>query len=226
MSAYLRIAFQFLLFAVALMTGILSLFREALSIFAPHKAPPRSLFWNCVIIAFILSASILWYQEHRKAISNKPKLNAEFGIFSVAPAGEENEDSIITISATITNRGAPSIVQHIKIEIETENKRFNGQFLTWPKNELKLRGEGRTYTIESKNDLIRKCLSQPIVTGGAVRGIGWLLFSGLAQENVRKKGTILILTFDDVSGKKYCFKEIMSGERTPPPDITKLQKKE
>ena len=58
--------FYISLWGLALMTGILSLLREAIQIFAPEKAPPRSLFWNCIVIAFIISSAILWFLEHQK----------------------------------------------------------------------------------------------------------------------------------------------------------------
>jgi hypothetical protein len=226
MSAFLRYVFQIFLLAVAIMSGILALLREALSIFAPQSALSRSLFWNCIIIAFIISATILWFQEHRKALSNKPKLNAEFNVSHVAPAGNEKEDSIIVITATITNTGAPSIVQHIKIEIGTEEKLIRASFLPLPQEEIVLQGEDRTFTVKTKDELRSKCLSQPIATGGAVNGWLFLLASGLRREIVFKEGTAVILKFDDVLGKRYSFKKVMSGERIPPPDITKLQKKE
>ena len=227
MSAYLGYIFKFILWSIAIMSGSLAIFREALSIFAPNKAPSRSVFWNCVIIAFIISVSILWYLEHQKAMSNKPKLNAEFGIFSSAPGGEKNENSIVTINAIITNTGAPSIAQHIKVEIEAGGEHFDGLFIPWPKEGLiNLKGKDRAFIIRAEDDLQRKCLSQPIATGGAAGGICFLLFSGLKENDIYKIGTTIILTFADVLGKKYCFKKEVGEKGIPPPDITKLQKKE
>lgn len=53
---------------VAIMSGILALVREALQIYRPEKIRPRSLFWNCVVIALIISAGILWFIEHQKVV--------------------------------------------------------------------------------------------------------------------------------------------------------------
>jgi hypothetical protein len=74
MPAWLQYILEMLIWAVALMSGILSILREALAIFAPDKAPQRSLFWNCVIIAFIISAAILWEMEHKKVNDLTTKL--------------------------------------------------------------------------------------------------------------------------------------------------------
>jgi hypothetical protein len=51
---------------IALMSGVLSLFREVRSIYT-NTPTTSSLFWSCAWIAFIVSASTAWYQEHLAA---------------------------------------------------------------------------------------------------------------------------------------------------------------
>jgi hypothetical protein len=51
---------QILLWVVALMSGIFSLGRELLLIYRGKKTQPRTLFWNCTIIAFVISSTALW----------------------------------------------------------------------------------------------------------------------------------------------------------------------
>jgi hypothetical protein len=63
---YLRYPLLVCLWAVTLMSGILSILRESLQIYRPSETQPRSLFWNCTVIAFIISAGILWAIEHQK----------------------------------------------------------------------------------------------------------------------------------------------------------------
>lgn len=75
MSDYVRFIRGILLWAVALMSGILSILREALTVFAPDQVLQRSLFWNCVIISFVISAAILWVLEHKKVIALTNKLD-------------------------------------------------------------------------------------------------------------------------------------------------------
>jgi hypothetical protein len=74
MPAYLRYILEFLLWAVALMSGVLAILREVLAVFYPNYVSARSLFWNCVIIAFIISAAILWGMEHKKVNDLTTKL--------------------------------------------------------------------------------------------------------------------------------------------------------
>lgn len=208
------------------MSGILSIAREVLSIFFPNQIPSRSLFWNCVVIAFIISAAILWYIEHQKSEKSKPILNAEIDIFAIAPAGEKDENSIVTITATITNVGAPSIVNKIAVSIKMRDKYFQGQFIPLPKDGITLKGENQSFFMKTEDYLPHKCLTQPIATGGAATGFIPLLFSELKREDISQSGTIIVLTCSDVAGEKYTFEKVMSGQRIPPLDMNKLQKKD
>jgi len=47
------------------MSGILSIFREFLLFMAPEKVQEKPLFWACVRIAFVVSAGMAWWLEHR-----------------------------------------------------------------------------------------------------------------------------------------------------------------
>lgn len=207
------------------MSGVLSIAREVLSIFFPDKIPPRSLFWNCVVIAFIISAAILWFIEHQKVEKSKPILNAQVDVFAAAPSGEKGENSIVVITATITNIGAPSIVNNIGVSIKIQDKYYQGQSMPLPVEGITLEGENRSFLMKTEEYLPRKCLTQPIVTGGAATGFIPLLFSGLKKEDIFALGTIIIFTCNDVLQKKYNFEKVMSGQRIPPLDINKLHKR-
>lgn len=59
----LRYLLKFVVFVVALMSGILSIVRELYGLY--HGAlPPQNLFWSCTWIAFVVSAGILIRQEY------------------------------------------------------------------------------------------------------------------------------------------------------------------
>jgi hypothetical protein len=64
MGSYLRYPVLVLLWMVALMSGVLSIARELYGMYS-GQLPPRSLFWSCAWIAFVVSAAILWVIEHR-----------------------------------------------------------------------------------------------------------------------------------------------------------------
>jgi hypothetical protein len=50
---------------IAIMSGVLSIVRETYGMFVANPIDSKSIFWACARIAFILSAAIAWWQEHR-----------------------------------------------------------------------------------------------------------------------------------------------------------------
>lgn len=82
MWGYLR---HMLLWVVAIMSGFLVILREVLQIYNSEKLQSLSLFWNCAVIAFIITAGILWFLEHRKVVNltfqlylNRQRIYKEF----------------------------------------------------------------------------------------------------------------------------------------------------
>src|SRR6266481_1422573 len=69
-----------LVWVVVLMSGLFSLYREAVGLYRGQNAAPRNTFERCCIIAFIVSAAIVWGQERyvRKQLETRfhglPKL--------------------------------------------------------------------------------------------------------------------------------------------------------
>jgi hypothetical protein len=72
MFTYLKFPFVVALWMITLMSGILSIAREAYGIYS-GTIPARSVFWSSVWIAFALSATISWIIEHKKFRDEKNK---------------------------------------------------------------------------------------------------------------------------------------------------------
>jgi hypothetical protein len=203
------------------MSGILSILREAVAIFLPNQVPQRSLFWNCVIIAFVISAVVLWVIEHAKKNKlekeldhSKPKLSAEIGLTSVAPAGENNENSLVIILVVIKNTGAPSIASDFVLSIKIDGKESIGQFFPLAEGKIRLRSTfGQELLLKPDDNLILKSGSQPILTGGAVNGFCMVLIPNVNCEDNFSKG-IMILNFKDVFGNDYATEHKMTGEQS------------
>lgn len=51
---------------IGLMSGALSLIREAYTLYRPNAVSPAGLFWHCVWIAFIVSSVIVWFGEYQR----------------------------------------------------------------------------------------------------------------------------------------------------------------
>jgi hypothetical protein len=62
--SYLRYPVLVILWVVALMSGVLSIVREVYTMYS-GQLPAKPLFWSCIRLAFMLSAAILWFLEHK-----------------------------------------------------------------------------------------------------------------------------------------------------------------
>lgn len=58
---------------IAIMSGSLSVFREAYGIFVAQPVDSKSIFWQCAWIAFVVSAAIAWWQEHHALTVERSK---------------------------------------------------------------------------------------------------------------------------------------------------------
>lgn len=237
MFAMFRWVYLILLWVVALMTGLLSLIRELQGIYQPNVIQQRSLFWHSVFVAFIISSAILWIIEHQKVKrlemdkrSQDPKLNADFNVFAVAPAGIQDRDSIVAITGLITNTGAPSIVKNIRVVVETGGKSIQGQFISLDSRGSRFQeiidGEPVERIMKFEDHWVRNCSSNPIMKGGGAIGGHVVLLPNITTDDVFRAGTIIMLTFQDVCDKSYEFKKVMSGQIIPPLNPRTLQKRQ
>ncbi len=216
---------RFIWQAVCIMTGALSLFRDALATFNPGTAPPRTIFWNLVSIAFIISAWVLWNREHKKAERNKPIFQGDFHVFAAAMGGDENESSIFTIYGLITNTGSPSIVKNINVTFTRGPKEFVGEFPILGLGGIALDGGGDVFVIPEDQKLLRKFLASPIQTGGAINGYFVAFFRDLEINDAYGEGVVLTIEVDDVLGKKHTFLADPLKRNIKPLTAANLQKK-
>lgn len=72
MLSYIKFPVIIVVWMVALMSGILSIAREAYGIFS-GTVPPRTLLWSCLWVAFVMSATVSWGIEHKKCRDERNK---------------------------------------------------------------------------------------------------------------------------------------------------------
>ncbi|MEE9910118.1 MAG: hypothetical protein K4571_00200 [Deltaproteobacteria bacterium] len=216
------------------MSGILAIFREALLIFYPNNTQQQSVFWSCVLIAFIISAAILLFQQ-RKVINTitkeldeekenkRPKLTAEFNVFAVAPAGKLNEDSIVSLTATITNVGAPSIISHVELILKKEGREIKGENIVLSSGPIVFEGNDIKLQVRQEDNLTRQGISHPIPTRGALHGWHVVLFRNIKREEIYSPTTTVIFRFKDVTGALYTTETPMDSTASDFIDASKLQ---
>jgi hypothetical protein len=114
MADYWRFPFLTLVWVVALMSGAFSIFRELYGMYS-GTIPPRSLFWSCTWIAFVVAVTILWTIEHteklrlRKEIEGK-KPRLKMTLESTLTEYDKAKDAtVFVLSAYLVNAGEPTI---------------------------------------------------------------------------------------------------------------------
>jgi hypothetical protein len=208
---------------VALMSGILSLFREVFLINHPEKAANAYLFWRCVFIAFIVSAIWLWVAEHQQVLSLQtkldaltlPSLKADINI-AYGPIGKDNQDTMMTIAGLIKNSGAPTIVDQWRAEIRFDDGTvISGQIPLAPKPADVITSSDRdgkhTIQMSGADWWPRKTRSSPIVDGGGADGWMFVFFPVLAQDIHDKKATV-VLYCRDINAKEWPFQYKLEGQ--------------
>ncbi len=190
------------------MSGVLSIVRELLAMYAPSKYQERSVFWNCIVIAFIVSAGILLYQERqdnkelRRQLSmlTVPHLEDQVAPFSIAPAGANDQDSFVTAWISINNKGAPTILKNIALFAQTDDGRLiEGENVSLGRS-LRLEGQGQSDIIwDPETYFPRQASEEPIQTNGG--RAGWIdgLFLGITRQQMHNAK--LVLKFSDINDK-------------------------
>jgi hypothetical protein len=231
MLNYLRYFGKILIWMVTLVSGLFSIMRESLNIAFPEMAKSQSSLWHWMLIAFIISSFYLLIMQHRKISSlekrldkSSPYFNTDFDVLAVAPAGDDESDSVIIIMATIKNTGAPSIISDIKVAVKTESGEILGEDIVLGQGPMFLEGEGLKITVKEEDNLPRKGISEPIPTGGAVHGWHIVLARSITRGKIYNKQTTIILSYEDVIGKLYTSEKIMNDAVSKLIDGTKLQK--
>jgi len=186
-------------------------------------------------LTIIWSSFIAWRNENQnvKHLSaelenKKPHLNADFNVAAVAPAGDNDEDAIVMVTAHITNIGSPSIVKNINVVAEKEGRFIQGQFITLDirgsQFSENLKGKQVTRTVKFEDHLVRNCSSDPIVTGGGKAGAHVVLMRNINCDDIYAEGTVITFSFRDAFDQMYEFKRIMDGRIMPMLNPTMLQR--
>jgi hypothetical protein len=208
--------FRVVLLMVALMSGILSIIREWVLIYHPDKVDKRRIFWGCVKIAFVLSALMAWFIEHHAVVEanhrlaelTMPQLSAEIDSVATAPMGPQNSETLATLTASIRNQGAPTIIRNWSVDLELKSGRnVHGRLVPPP-------GPGGFVVLGFGDDpqhqeiirlfeadhLLLQTKNRPIIQGSAADGWVQILFDVPKTEVVVGK---MMMSFWDVTGKPY-----------------------
>jgi hypothetical protein len=105
-KTYGRFGWKVFALAIAILSGVLSVVREAIVIIS-GRPPQTSLFWSWVLIAFIVSAAIVYVREYKtrvklerllqdRAEEDKNEKNLRLNFAGLMQDGKSLEDAIVT----------------------------------------------------------------------------------------------------------------------------------
>jgi hypothetical protein len=146
----------------ALMSGALSVFREVYGLYS-GVVPARSLFWSCMYLAFVISATVLWMLEHKALLEEKGKnqvpdfggeINAAFICPDAIRSFQGNllplpHDSFILLQVVAWNKRNmnPASVHRYLLSLEVNGKTYDGEF-RWTPEQSKM----HTFILEGHTD--------------------------------------------------------------------------
>jgi hypothetical protein len=199
---------------VVLMSGIASV-AIALYLRMTHRGDiPNWVFWIIGIVCLGLAAFLAWNGEHVALFverqKNRPQLVGEINevMSSGRAVNKDGKPSFgvggipIIVTATVSNLGMPSIVRKWTLNIKLPD----GQMITPEPNVVPMRitadsPSGQPMEIYGEDALHNKGMT-PIPQGGAITGILLYVVRNFPREQIYQDGTLVILGFEDVVGKK------------------------
>jgi hypothetical protein len=197
---------------VTLMSGLASILLAFIAAFVVgDTTTTQKLLVVVSVVCFIISAYRVWASEHKKNVELEERINKtlvpqlkanllESACGVIVDSITKQEFSALTFLVEVTNLGGmPSVAKNWKADVFANNLHFK----LLPNRMLKF-----TLTIESGNrvledkDYIDDKTFNPITNGGMVRGF-LVFFVPVPQKLFNVKGTKVIISFQDSTGKDY-----------------------
>jgi hypothetical protein len=215
----------------AIMTGSLSLVREAVTLFAQSPDPiwQKNIFWSCVWIAFIVSAITAWVLKHQELLAEKAK-NASPEITGEIEKvhAESFVDCFLTIKVRIANNRAATTISGFSLAVKFEGGIHEGQSATVNEYFIERR-EYHPIPFETQSETLYDPLKDlakdnDVLLVQRAHRTGWLrfvfIFEALdsrfvtydGKEQFLKEGVELVLTVKDAFGNPHLINYVSRGE--------------
>jgi hypothetical protein len=136
-----------------------------------------------------------------------------FGLGMGNPTSQPQDTSVFII-ANVRNVGAPTIASDWALQVTTPGGKViegRNRFIN-PDYPLELsKASGEPMVLSPEDALYMKASSNPIPSGGQVTGVIIFDLVNTKKEDVLKVGTVVVLSFTDVTGKKYSASRTISS---------------
>ena len=157
----------------------------------------------------------------------KPILVGKLAQIITGPAGQHDEDVVITVLGTVTNTGAPTVLLDWSEKVRfSDGKVIVGQWLVMPPEKLDLSFSHTepSVSLSMKNFWPRIADSNPVVTGGAANGWITARFYGLTQKQIGEDKPTVVVACADITGTPLSIEERIVSQGKLPPDVYHVQK--
>jgi len=177
----------------------------------------KKAFAGIFVVCFFVGATFMaWKDEYHRAENatrqlealTTPRLGGSFTLKAVAPDITNNQDSIISIVASIENTGAPSIAKNFSISVKTARKAVNVIIAPHMKGGMNLFDETgeRGFRLEDADFLALKVGEHPIPNNGAAQGFLIGIAKNITKDELLDGTGEVELGFDDIRGGHYSIK--------------------
>jgi hypothetical protein len=189
-----------------------------------------------VSVGFLFIAFFTAWQEQHQLLADanakldaltQPQLNGDGLVLASSSIGRNGEDTLVLVSGVITNKGAPTMLQNWRVEMELpDGHRRLGQSVDIQRDMLAFQGSNpniSTAQLPASAWWPRLSVMQSVPTMGSLPG--WLLvkFKGITVEEIVAQKVKFFLFYHDVNGKEWVTEEDTIHGPPPNPNISQQQ---
>jgi hypothetical protein len=156
----------------------------------------------CALIAAVFYGTLVLPRPVMRQAT--PRLGGQIDGVAAAPFGAKREDSVVTVKATVTNTGSPTVLNSFAVTVRTKDGRTiqAGGLLPAPNMPTSLYGDRGDKLMEFPyaDFLPKKTENQPVPTNGAASGFFQAVVPGVQKQELMQAGVVVTLSFKDVFG--------------------------
>src|SRR5579863_1125415 len=164
------------------------------------KEVPIPLRWlfRLFVAGLILAQFMAYWDLRKEIISSHPDLRPKLDSVMVAPAGQNNSDSLVGILGAIRNFVAPGTVADIELTYQVGPNKYTVTWVAEPGDATLATSPGHTTTLLASRYLSAQGRKEPIPTNSQISG--WMIgaIKGVPMDMAWKTGNKATLTVVDI----------------------------
>jgi hypothetical protein len=190
--------------------------------------------YSIALLCVFFAGYQAWQDQQDSALALRSKLDAmtrpiiggEIDGIGTAVGGEKGNDCIVAVTLSVTNKGAPTSLDVVKVVLTANGKEVEGVPIPVPKDGGATVGmlQGGSLHYE-RDDLLYVKTIEPLQTGKEVTGVIFVIVNGVTYYDAHVTGAKVTVVLQDIYDNKYPFSASVHGMEAHFPDIRHLQPK-